>query len=50
MSDLKRWQAVWALSDGRAGNARQADALARALAPDTCQTLALSPRVPWRWL
>jgi len=40
-----------AISDGRAGNARQAGALAAALAeegePGSC---TLSPRAPWRWL
>ena len=38
-----------ALHDGRAGNARQALALARALDPDAVE-LALAPRAPWRWL
>lgn len=39
---------IWALSDGRAGNARQAEALAAALSarPDAQH---LDPRVPWRW-
>lgn len=44
---------IWAISDGRAGNARQADALARALAQQTGgvpRSLALCPRAPWRWL
>ena len=43
---------VWAVSDGRAGNTRQAEALARALAGPggTVQTLTLAPRAPWRWL
>ena len=40
---------IWSLSDGRAGNARQADALARALGGAT-RSLALQPRAPWRWL
>src|SRR5690606_20336257 len=40
---------VLALSDGRAGNARQALALAAALAPDA-EELVLQPRPPWRWL
>ncbi|NLW97012.1 mitochondrial fission ELM1 family protein [Luteimonas wenzhouensis] len=39
----------WSLSDGRAGNARQADALAGALAPGF-HALVLEPRAPWRWL
>lgn len=38
-----------ALHDGRAGNARQAIALARALHANACE-LALSPQAPWRWL
>ena len=40
---------VLALSDGRAGNARQATALAAALAP-AARALVLEPRAPWRWL
>ncbi|WP_017164323.1 mitochondrial fission ELM1 family protein [Xanthomonas phaseoli] len=40
---------TWALSDGRAGNARQAEALARALQPDACQALHLQTNAPWRW-
>lgn len=40
---------TWALSDGRAGNARQAQALALAL--DMAATeRTLRPRAPWRWL
>lgn len=38
-----------ALHDGRAGNARQALALAHALDPRAVDTL-LAPRAPWRWL
>ncbi|HRN62216.1 MAG TPA: mitochondrial fission ELM1 family protein [Luteimonas sp.] len=43
---------IWSISDGRAGNARQADALAGALADalgGTARVLALAPRAPWRW-
>ncbi|XUP36809.1 ELM1/GtrOC1 family putative glycosyltransferase (plasmid) [Xanthomonas axonopodis pv. vasculorum] len=40
---------TWALSDGRAGNARQAEALARAVQPDAYQPLHLQPSAPWRW-
>ncbi len=40
---------TWALSDGRAGNARQATALAEAMDSDVT-SLALQPRAPWRWL
>jgi len=39
---------IWAMSDGRAGNARQADALAAALG-GPARTLLLAPRAPWRW-
>ena len=39
---------TWALSDGRAGNARQALALAAAL-DATAGERALEPRLPWRW-
>jgi len=39
---------IWALSDGRAGNARQAEALAAALSPQA-EALHLDPRAPWRW-
>ncbi len=49
MSDLKRWQSVWAVSDGRAGNVRQAEALAAALAPATFEPVSLTPRAPWQW-
>lgn len=38
-----------ALHDGRAGNARQALALARALDPQAAEH-ALQPPAPWRWL
>ncbi|MDH5834487.1 mitochondrial fission ELM1 family protein [Luteimonas kalidii] len=39
---------IWSLSDGRAGNARQADALADALGGGA-RRLVLAPRAPWRW-
>lgn len=39
---------TWALSDGRAGNARQAMALAAALDAAAGEH-ALQPRPPWRW-
>jgi mitochondrial fission protein ELM1 len=39
---------TWALSDGRAGNARQALALAAAL-DATPYEHAVAPRWPWRW-
>jgi uncharacterized protein len=43
---------ICATSDGRAGNARQAEALAAALAEGRAvdrRSLTLSPRAPWRW-
>jgi len=44
---------VWALTDGHAGNVRQALALARALAADTTNVpvreVVLHGRAPWRW-
>ena len=44
---------VWALTDGHAGNVRQALALARALASDTTDVpvreVELHGRAPWRW-
>ena len=40
---------VLALHDDRAGNARQANALALALRSDAGECV-LSPRAPWRWL
>lgn len=50
MSDVQRSGPLWAISDGRAGNARQAAALAEALAGTAVRTLTVSPRAPWRWL
>lgn len=41
---------ICALSDGRAGNARQAEALAKALSPSGTQACELAPRPPWRWI
>ncbi|WP_115552920.1 mitochondrial fission ELM1 family protein [Xanthomonas arboricola] len=40
---------TWALSDGRAGNTRQAEALARALQPGAFQPIHLHTQPPWRW-
>jgi mitochondrial fission protein ELM1 len=42
-------QPVWAISDGAAGNERQAVALARALGAAEPRVLQLTARVPWRW-
>ena len=39
---------ICAVSDARAGNARQAEAMAGALDPDY-GSLALVPKIPWRW-
>lgn len=44
---------ILAVSDGRAGNARQAEALTGAVAAETGATIAtsmLAPRWPWCWL
>lgn len=40
----------WTITDGRAGNVRQAVALASALRLGGQQRLQLEPRAPWRWL
>lgn len=40
---------LWTLSDGRAGNARQASALAMALQAGVASDHILRPRIPWRW-
>jgi len=40
---------ILAISDGRPGNARQAEALAAALLPGQVDVLHLSARAPWRW-
>jgi uncharacterized protein len=41
---------VLALHDGRAGNARQANALTQALAPEDAGEFVLQPSLPARWL
>ena len=41
---------TWLLTDGHAGNLRQAEALARALDLVDAQIPALAPTAPWRWL
>jgi mitochondrial fission protein ELM1 len=41
---------AWTLSDGHAGNVRQARALALALVLPDVQDWALQARAPWRWL
>ena len=45
---MQRSSSIWAITDGRAGNVRQAVALARTLQPGP-RRLALQPRAPWRW-
>ena len=60
ITDLERDRAatadsarIWAVSDDRAGNRRQATALADALANaagEPPRRLTLAPRAPWRWL
>lgn len=42
--------ACWILTDGRAGNLRQARALAAALVDTPPREFALHTRAPWRWL
>jgi Predicted nucleoside-diphosphate-sugar epimerase len=39
----------WTITDGRAGNVRQAVALASALRLGGVRRLQLEPRAPWRW-
>ncbi len=41
---------AWLLTDGNAGNVRQAEALAGALGLDSPHLPELAPRAPWRWL
>lgn len=54
MPNVKRSSAPWAITDGRAGNVRQAEALAAALADsaagESAASLLLQPHMPWRWL
>src|SRR5688572_22168168 len=40
----------WTLSDGRAGNARQARALAAAMGHAHARDVVLAARAPWRWV
>ena len=41
---------IWTLSDGHAGNLRQAVALADALAAPPVRNIVLHARAPWRWI
>ncbi|KRG44300.1 nucleoside-diphosphate sugar epimerase [Stenotrophomonas pictorum JCM 9942] len=50
MPNAKRSTLPWTITDGRAGNVRQAVALASALRLGGQQRLQLEPRAPWRWL
>ncbi|MDI9237591.1 mitochondrial fission ELM1 family protein [Lysobacter sp. LF1] len=47
--DFPAQAAVWTVTDGHAGNVRQAEALAVALA-GSFHAWTLQPRAPWRWL
>lgn len=48
-SGLAMQAPTWTLTDGHAGNVRQAEALAHALAAPF-RACTLAPRAPWRWL
>jgi len=50
MPDTKQSLSLWSITDGHAGNERQALALASALGHGNPQSLRLQPRAPWRWL
>ncbi|WP_409475883.1 mitochondrial fission ELM1 family protein [Stenotrophomonas sp. Y-13] len=50
MPHAKRSTLPWTITDGRAGNVRQAVALASALRLGGQQRLQLAPGAPWRWL
>ena len=41
---------TWTLTDGHAGNLRQALSLAAALGHDAARNWNLAPRAPWRWV
>jgi len=49
MPHVKRWSPPWTITDGRAGNVRQAVALATALKLGVHRPLVLVPRAPWKW-
>ncbi|WP_305805293.1 mitochondrial fission ELM1 family protein [Stenotrophomonas sp. YIM B06876] len=50
MPYAKRSSLPWTITDGRAGNVRQAVALASALQLGGQRRLQLEPQAPWRWL
>lgn len=41
---------LWTLTDGHAGNVRQAGSLARELGVGPARDWVLAPRAPWRWI
>lgn len=49
MPYAKRSSLPWTITDGRAGNVRQAVALASALRLGGQRRLQLEPKAPWRW-
>lgn len=50
MPHVRQWTAPWTITDGRAGNVRQAVALASALKLGVHRPLVLEPRAPWKWM
>lgn len=49
MEQPARADDCWTLSDGHAGNVRQARALAGAMGFPDARDVTLAPRAPWRW-
>lgn len=41
---------TWTVTDGHAGNVRQAESLVHALGCANVEAMTLQPRAPWRWL
>jgi len=50
MEQPARADDCWTLSDGHAGNVRQARALASAMGFGDAPDMTLEPRAPWRWV
>src|SRR5688572_13742630 len=50
MEQPARADDCWTLSDGHAGNVRQARALASAMGFAGARDVLLAPRAPWRWV
>lgn len=48
-SPMQQRPDAWTLSDGHAGNVRQAQALAAAMGIPAVREWTLRPRAPWRW-